>query len=157
MNDEAGHTIGELARAAGVNVETVRFYHRKRLLPLPRRAYGTVRRYTDESLARLRFIRRAQRLGFALDEVSALLQLNDGRSCSTARELAERKLAVVEDRLKDLSALRDQLSNLVRRCRTERGKVHCPLIDALNENRRSGSWRPGAAGGNRGFAGGGVS
>jgi len=131
---KAAHTIGQIARAAGVNVETVRFYHRRGLLPLPARAYGTVRRYGKESLARLRFIRRAQRLGFTLDEVAALLGLNDGRSCSAARELAERKLAVVEDRLRDLSVLRDQLTSLVRRCRTERGKVHCPLIDALNEN-----------------------
>lgn len=131
---EAAHTIGQVAQAAGVNVETVRFYHRRGLLPLPARAYGTVRRYGDDSLARLRFIRRAQRLGFTLDEVAALLQLNDGRSCSAARELAERKLAAVKDRLRDLSALHDQLTRLVRRCRTERGKVHCPLIDALNEN-----------------------
>jgi MerR family mercuric resistance operon transcriptional regulator len=131
---KAGYTIGQVARAAGVNLETVRFYHRRGLLPLPARPYGAVRRYGEESLARLRFIRRAQRLGFTLDEVAALLQLNDGRSCSAARELAERKLAVVEDRLKDLSALRKQLTSLVRRCRTERGKIHCPLIDALNEN-----------------------
>jgi len=130
---EAGYTIGQVARAVGVNVETVRFYHRRGLLQLPGRAYGTVRRYGEESLARLRFIQRAQRLGFTLDEVVALLQLNDGRSCSAARELAERKLAVIEDRLKDLSALREQLKSLVRRCRTERGKVYCPLIDALNE------------------------
>ena len=131
---EVGYTIGQVARSAGVNVETVRFYHRRGLLPLPVRAHGTVRRYGETSLARLRFIRRAQGLGFALDEVAALLQLNDGRSCSAARELAELKLAVVEDRLKDLSVLRDQLTSLVRRCRSERGKVHCPLIDALNES-----------------------
>ncbi len=131
---KAGYTIGPLAKAAGVNVETVRFYHRRGLLPLPGRTYGAVRRYTDESLARLRFIRRAQRLGFALEEVAALLKLNDGRSCSTARELAERRLAEVEARLKDLSTLRNQLSSLVRRCRTERGKVHCPLIDALSQS-----------------------
>ncbi|SRR6266487_1343294 len=131
---KAGYTIGQVARAAGVNVETVRFYHRRGLLPLPGRAYGAVRRYGEESLARLLFIRRAQRLGFTLDEVVALLQLNDGRSCSAAREVAERRLAEVEDRLRDLSTLRDQLTGLVRRCRTERGTVHCPLIDALNEN-----------------------
>jgi MerR family transcriptional regulator, mercuric resistance operon regulatory protein len=131
---QAGYTIGHLARAAGVNVETVRYYHRRGLLPLPGRIYGAARRYSDESLARLCFIRRAQRLGFALDEVAALLQLNDGRSCSAARGLAERRLAEVEERLKGLSALRDQLSGLVRRCLTERGKVHCPLIDALSEN-----------------------
>src|SRR5712691_4139507 len=126
---KVGYTVGSLARAAGVNVETVRFYHRRGLLPLPGRAYGAVRRYGEESLARLRFIRRAQQLGFTLDEVAALLQLNDGRTCSAAR-----KLAVIEDRLKDLSALRDQLTSLVRRCRTERGKVHCPLIDALSQS-----------------------
>ena len=131
---KVGYTIGQVARAAGVNVETVRFYHRRGLLPLPGRAYRAVRRYGEGSLARLRFIRRAQQLGFTLDEVAALLQLNDGRTCSAARELAERKLAVIEDRLKDLSALRDQLTSLVRRCRTERGKVHCPLIDALSQS-----------------------
>lgn len=131
---EAGYTIGQIARAAGVNVETVRFYHRRGLLPLPGRAHGAIRRYGEESLARLRFIRRAQRLGFALDEVAALLQLNDGRSCSAARKVAERRLAEIEDRLRDLSTLREQLTGLVRRCRTERGTVHCPLIDALTEN-----------------------
>jgi len=131
---EAGYTIGQIARAAGVNVETVRFYHRRGLLPLPGRAHGAIRRYGEESLARLRFIRRAQRLGFALDEVAALLQLNDGRSCSAARKVAERRLTEIEDRLRDLSTLREQLTGLVRRCRTEQGKIHCPLIDALNEN-----------------------
>jgi len=65
---------------------------------------------------------------------AVLLQLNDGRSCSAARKVAERRLAEIEDRLRDLSTLREQLRGLVRRCRTERGTVHCPLIDALNEN-----------------------
>src|SRR2546425_5849405 len=113
---EAAYTIGQVARAAGVNLETVRFYHRRGLLALPGRAYGAVRRYGEESLARLRFIRRAQRLGFALDEVAALLQLNDRRSCSPAPGLAERKLAAVEDRLNGPSALRQLLTSLVRTC-----------------------------------------
>src|SRR2546427_6670319 len=119
---EAAYTIGQVARAAGVNLETVRFYHRRGLLPLPGRPYGAVRRYGEESLARLRFIRRAQRLGFALDEVAALLQLNDGRSCSAAPRLAQRQLARVEDRPKELSPLRDQAARFVRRCPTGKGK-----------------------------------
>ncbi len=134
--NEGAYTIGRLARAAGVNVETVRFYHRRGLLPLPGRAYGAVRRYGEESLARLRFIRRAQQLGFTLDEVASLLQLNDGQNCRAARALGERKLAVVEARLRDLAALRSELISLVRKCRTTSGRVRCPLIDAIRDEAR---------------------
>ena len=128
------YTVGSLAHAAGVNVETVRFYHRRGLLPRPPRPYGSVRRYGEADLGRLRFIRRAQQLGFSLDEVGALLQLNDGRSCGTARSLAERKLGMIDERLRDLTALRTELLSLVRKCRSARGRVRCPLIDALSRS-----------------------
>lgn len=125
-------TISRFAAAGGVGVETVRFYHRRGLLPLPRAvASRKVRYYGPGNLARLRFIRRAQQLGFTLDEVAALLDLDSGQSCSTARGLAEQKLADVEARLRDLQALQHHLRALVEQCRTTLGTVRCPLIEAL--------------------------
>jgi len=128
-----GTTIGGLARAAGVNIETIRFYQRKGLLHEPRRLYGSVRRYSDADLARLRFIKAAQRLGFSLDEVGELLKLADGTRCSEARTLGEQKLADVRRRLDDLRGMEAALAALVARCGTTRGKVICPLIGSLQE------------------------
>lgn len=128
---DSRQTIGSLARSAGVNVETVRYYHRRGLLPIPKRGPGSVRRYGADSLRRLSFIRRAQRLGFSLDEVQALLGLNDGQTCARARAIAAHKLSDVEARLRDLRAMRKELGALVRRCEFARGRMSCPLIEAL--------------------------
>ncbi|EHP41791.1 MerR family transcriptional regulator [Cupriavidus basilensis OR16] len=133
---ESTLTIGQLAKAANVGVETVRYYHRCGLLPVPQRTNGAVRQYSRQSLQRLHFIRRAQALGFTLDEVRALLQLNDGSTCGTARTLAEHKLQAVEERLKDLRALRAELRNLVGQCRANSDEVSCPLIDSLCNSSR---------------------
>ena len=124
-------TIGELARAADVNVETVRYYHRRGLLPAPERPAGGIRRYPPEALFRLRFIKRSQGLGFSLDEVDALLSLDDGRTCSTARGLGEHKLADIRQRIRDLRTLEKALKTLVDRCSVTKGRVKCPLIEAL--------------------------
>lgn len=124
-------TIGSLARAAGVNVETVRYYQRIGLLPQPPRPYGSVRRYGGEDLARLRFVRTAQGLGFALEEVALLLRLDDGMHCATARRHAERKLADVRTRLADMRRVEVALRTHVARCAAHKGKISCPLIDAL--------------------------
>ncbi|MGH8680935.1 MAG: MerR family DNA-binding protein [Burkholderiales bacterium] len=114
-----------------MNVETVRYYQRLGILPEPPRARGSIRRYPADSLRRLRFIKRAQRLGFSLDEVRILLGLSDGRHCAETRELAERKLALVKEKLVDLSAMRDALTDLVSACRRGGRGCGCPLIDAL--------------------------
>ncbi|GAB7545003.1 MerR family transcriptional regulator [Cupriavidus sp. 8B] len=124
-------TIGQVAKAANVGVETVRYYHRCGLLPVPQRAPGAIRQYPRESLQRLIFIRRAQALGFTLDEIRALLQLNDGSTCGTARTLAERKLQAVEARLLELQALRTDLHRLIGQCHANGGTGSCPLIDTL--------------------------
>lgn len=125
-------TISRFAAAGGVGVETVRFYHRRGLLPPPHSpATGKVRRYSRDELARLRFIRRAQQLGFTLNEVAALLELDSGQSCSAAQALAEGKLAAVEERLRDLRALQRHLRALVKQCRITSGTVRCPIIEAL--------------------------
>lgn len=126
-----GYTIGTLAHAAGVNVETVRFYQRKGLMSEPSRQYGGIRRYTAADLDRLRFIKTAQRLGFSLEEVGELLRLDDGTSCTEARRLGEGKLMEVRRRLSDLHRIESALSSLVTQCGDARGRVRCPLIDAL--------------------------
>ena len=127
-------TIGQLAEAAEVNVETVRYYHRRGLLPAPSRPAGGIRRYSADMLTRLRFIKRSQSLGFSLDEVEVLLSLQDGHACNSARAIAEHKLVDVRQRIQDLSMLEATLATLVQRCSTSKGKVSCPLIDALMED-----------------------
>ncbi len=124
-------TISGLARAAGVNVETIRFYQRRGLLVEPTKPLGGIRRYGDAEVARVLFIKAAQRIGFTLDEITQLLQLDDGTRCAEARAIAEHKLADVRQRLGDLQRIEAALAQLVDRCASRRGTVSCPLIDAL--------------------------
>lgn len=136
--DETGFTIGRLAAEAGVNVETVRYYQRIKLMPVPKRTptHGT-RRYGAGELSRLRFIKTAQALGFTLEEVADLIKLDDGTRCSEARDIAARKLAVVRARLRDLRNIEKILAGLVRQCDSRRGAIRCPLIDSLVNDRAS--------------------
>lgn len=129
-----GITVGQLARAAAVNVETVRYYQRIGLLPMPRRDYGSIRRYLADDLKRIRFIRRAQKLGFSLDEVALLLGLSDGRHCAETKALAATRLAVVEEKIADLAAIRQALKSLVAKCSRGSRSRGCPVIDALIED-----------------------
>ena len=129
-------TIGTLADAAAVNVETIRFYQRKGLMPAPVRPSGSIRRYAAIDLARVQFIKSAQRLGFSLDEVSDLLMLEDGTHCDEARALAERKLQDVRDKLALLRCIESTLGKLVVQCGSARGAVTCPLIASLQQERR---------------------
>lgn len=124
-------TISGLARAAGVNVETIRFYQRRGLLVEPAKPLGGIRRYGEADIARVLFIKAAQRIGFTLDEIAQLLQLDDGTRCAEARAIAEHKLADVRQRLQDLQRIEAALAQLVDRCASRRGTVSCPLIDAL--------------------------
>ena len=133
MHDKSGATIGALAETAGVNVETIRFYQRKGLMPEPEKPYGSIRRYGAAELARVRFIKSAQRLGFSLEEVGELLKLEDGARCSEARQLAEQKLVDVRQKLSDLQRIESVLAGLVARCSAVRGRVNCPLIASLQE------------------------
>jgi MerR family mercuric resistance operon transcriptional regulator len=138
-------TIGTLAREAEVGVEAVRFYQRKRLVDQPSRTVGGIRRYGAEHVARIRFIKAAQGLGFSLEEIRSLLQLDDGVGCAQARKLGEEKLAVVRARLGQLERVESVLRTLVRECGERRGKVRCPLISALEVEAR----RPTRRGGRR--------
>jgi MerR family mercuric resistance operon transcriptional regulator len=132
MPDEVALTIGQLAREAGVNVETVRFYQRRGLLSEPDRPPGGIRRYSDVDTERIRFIKAAQRLGFSLDDVEELLRLEDGTHCSQARRLAERKLTEIRSKIDDLRRIESALDEMVGRCRATRGKVSCPLIASVH-------------------------
>ena len=127
-------TIGQLATAAGVNVETVRYYHRRALLAAPERLSGGIGRYPPHALTRLRFIKRSQSLGFSLDDVQALLSLDDGQGCSAARTLGEHKLGEVRQRIQTLQALEVALQQLVSRCSSKKRKLSCPLIEALMQS-----------------------
>ncbi|MDE2150562.1 MAG: MerR family DNA-binding protein [Gammaproteobacteria bacterium] len=127
----ASLTIGALAGAADVGVETVRYYQRRRLLPEPPRPLGGIRRYGEAEVARLRFIRHAQELGFTLDEVAELLALDEGRECDEAKRLAGAKLAVVRQRLTRLRRIERALAEQVRACERSGGRQRCPLIEVL--------------------------
>lgn len=130
-------TIGQLATAAGVNVETVRYYQRRGLLAVPPRDVGSIGRYSQAALTRLRFIKRSQSLGFSLDDVQVLLSLDDGQACSSARRLGELKLTEVRDRIQTLQVLEVALKDLVSKCATAKRKVSCPLIEALTRAEES--------------------
>ena len=125
--------IGALAAAAGVNVETIRFYQRKGLLREPPRPRGGIRHYGAADLARVRFIKAAQRLGFSLAEVAELLRLEEGTGCEEARSLAEEKLSDVRAKLADLRGIEAALAELVARCASAGGQVACPLIASLRQ------------------------
>jgi len=124
-------TIGAFAKAAGVNVETIRFYQRKGLLPEPDKPYGSIHRYGEADVTRVRFVKSAQRLGFSLDEVAELLRLDDGTHCDEASHLAEHKLQDVREKMADLVRMETVLSELVSACHARKGNVSCPLIASL--------------------------
>lgn len=124
-------TIGKLAEAAGVSIETIRYYQRRGLLDEPVKPLGGYRRYSADQAKRLRFIKRAQALGFTLDEVGALLTLDAACACNETRALAYRKRMLIERKMADLAAMHQVLSDLVRECDAGDGGATCPIIDAL--------------------------
>ena len=124
-------TIGALAKQAEINVETVRYYQNRGLMDEPRRPPGGVRRYTQQHVRRLRFIKQAQTLGFSLEEVMELLALEDGKHCRQAEQIGTKKLSIVRERIAQLRQVENALATLVEQCHCNPGKMHCPLIEAL--------------------------
>ena len=137
VNDPQTLTIGAFAKAAGVNVETIRFYQRKGLLPEPNKPYGSIRRYGEEDVTRVRFVKSAQRLGFSLEEIAELLRLEDGAHCEEASSLAEHKLKDVREKMANLARMEAVLSELVCACHARKGNVSCPLIASLQGKKRT--------------------
>lgn len=135
MADAGTLTIGALARASGVHLETIRCYQRLGLVPQPARPVGSVRRYDERAVARLHFIRRVQQLGFSLEEVRQLLALEHGGQCEATRRLAEARLAEVDVRLAQLSRMRRELRRLIADCAGAGRAPRCPIIDTLSDSR----------------------
>jgi MerR family transcriptional regulator, mercuric resistance operon regulatory protein len=126
-------TIGQVAAKAGVHKETIRYYQGLGLVEEPVREPGSVRRYGDATVARLHFIKRAQQLGFTLEEVKRLLLLEDGQNCGETRKLAQHKLALIQERIADLDRMRRLLEGLVRECERGGRPRRCPIISTLSE------------------------
>lgn len=127
-------SIGQLAESAGVGVETVRYYQRLGLLKQPPKIVGGRRRYAPDQVKRLRFIKRAQSLGFTLTEVASLLALADGHCCADVRSLALRKAQLIEIKLAELAAMQQALKVLIQQCDTNVSALACPIIEALNRD-----------------------
>ncbi|MBN9165801.1 MAG: heavy metal-responsive transcriptional regulator [Myxococcales bacterium] len=141
---EGTFTIGVLARRAGVGVQTVRYYERIGLLPRAGRAKGGYRRYGEEAVARLQFIRHAARLGFTLAETKELLTLRArrGAPCGAVRTRAEEKLAAIERKLAELRELRDAVAHLVHACSGGTAVEHCSILAALSRQPETDNNQP---------------
>jgi len=131
-------SIGQLAKAAGVGVETVRFYERRGLLDVPARKDSGYRQYDDDAVERLRFIRRAQQVGFTLKEIQDLLALRDDPDARRAdvRDRATGKVADIDAKVRDLLAMRESLVALLTSCEGDGPASGCPIITALGDQGR---------------------
>ena len=130
------YAIGALSRATDCKVETIRYYEKIGLMPEPARSDGNQRRYTERHRERLHFIRHARALGFSIDAIRELLDLSDqeNRDCAAVDALARRHRDAVDDRIQALTALRDELDRMIRRCAG--GDVaHCGVIEVLSDHR----------------------
>ncbi|MBI3230763.1 MAG: MerR family transcriptional regulator [Burkholderiales bacterium] len=124
-------TIGQLAKAAGVGVETIRYYQKRTLLPTGTLQDGAIRRYPASLVQRIAFIKRAQKLGFVLDEIVTLLQLDDGLERCTIRQLANERLHTIQQKIADLQHIEKALQALVEACHDEQQNPTCPIIATL--------------------------
>ncbi|MBB6427097.1 helix-turn-helix domain-containing protein [Sphingopyxis sp. JAI128] len=128
--------IGELSRATGTNIETIRYYERIGLLPAPDRTAANYRSYSDAHRSRLSFVRHSRELGFTIEEIRSLLDLSDdpARDCAAADRIATAHLEQVEQKIEQLARLRDELTRIVGRCR---GGIaaDCRVIEALGDHR----------------------
>lgn len=132
LDQEIALTIGSLAREAGVGVETIRYYQREGLLAEPSRKRGAYRVYGAAELTRLKAIRRAQALGFSLAEIDSLLSLNEDTDRERARELANAKIGLIDDRIRQLGEMQRALRQLVTCCEHGASDEACPILKALS-------------------------
>ena len=129
-------SIGQVAKSAGVNVQTLRYYEREGIIPPPKRSSAGYRQYPDDAVRVVIFIKRAQELGFTLKEAKALLKLRSAgpRRRDSARNVAEAKIRDIDAKLRDLSAMRAALESLVGSCACASSTIECPILESL-ENR----------------------
>ena len=128
-------SIGQVARQAGVGVETIRFYEREGLLEEPARGVSGYRQYTEQVVKRIRFIKRAQRLGFSLKEITdlLLLRVDAQTSCEEVKQRTEAKIAEVERKLVELQRMRQALLQVASLCTGQGPASACPMLDALDQ------------------------
>lgn len=125
-------TIGKLAKEASVGIDTVRFYEREGLLPGVPRTDAGYRLYSAEVVDRLRFIRRAKSLGFSLDEIAELLEFNAAKgSRANVKRVAKQRLDVLDQKIREMSAIRDALAGLVQQCSGQGSLKGCPIIEGV--------------------------
>ncbi len=127
-------TIGRVAKLAGVTVETIRYYQRRRLLTEPNKPHTGFRRYTADTVKQIRFIKRSQGLGFTLAEIGELLWLEEARSCAATHAMATRKLQLIGRKLTALTAMRETLTILIQKCEPKQPGKGCPIIQALEQD-----------------------
>ncbi|PCI66818.1 MAG: Hg(II)-responsive transcriptional regulator [Piscirickettsiaceae bacterium] len=123
-------TIGLLAKTAGINVETIRYYQRIHLIDQPEKPALGYRVYPDKTLNRIRFIKRAQLLGFSLEEIAQLLEISD-EQCETAAQMGLDKLHIIQTKISDLTKMASVLEEYTQQCAINADHSHCPLIDTL--------------------------
>lgn len=127
-------TIGAVARRANVHIETIRYYERRGLLEKPPRSRSNYRLYSEEAITRIRFIKRAQELGFSLKEIKELLSLRAAprARCADVRRRAEAKIRNIKEKIGTLEAMREALLRLVAECSGRRRITACPILEALD-------------------------
>jgi Cu(I)-responsive transcriptional regulator len=127
--------IGEVAQRAGVNIQTLRYYERRGFLPRPMRRPSGYREYSDDTVGLVRFIKRAQLLGFTLEDVGELIELraNPSRSPTAVRAVALRKMEDIAQRIRRLTAMQKALAQLVEACECAGTARNCPIIEALDD------------------------
>ena len=133
-------TIGQVAKQAGVNVETVRYYERQGLIPEPPRQASGYRQYNPDFVKRIQFIKRAQSLGFSLKEISELLALRvvSDIACDDVKQHAEKKMADIEKKIQSLERIKTALAELVTCCERREQSSDCPILEVLEPgNNRS--------------------
>jgi MerR family mercuric resistance operon transcriptional regulator len=126
-------TIGVLAKLANVNIETIRFYERKGILLQPLKPSSGYRKYNDQALSRILFVKRAQEVGFTLNEIHNLLEI-ESTNCKEIQKIAEEKLLLTRQKIVDLQRLENTLQNLVSQCGTTQNNTHCPIVDSFNNS-----------------------
>ncbi len=128
-----GLTVGQVAQQAGVKIETVRYYERQGLIPPPPRRESGYRQYPEETVARVRFVRKAQGLGFTLREIAGLLALRVGpdTTCGDVKMRAEEKIADIEGKIRTLQRMREVLTELAASCSGSGSAGECPILEAL--------------------------
>lgn len=134
-----GFRVGEVARQAGVNLQTIRYYEKRGLLPRPPRTASNYRLYPQDAVRRVQFIKRAQELGFTLKEIKELLSLRAAQDarCSDVRKRTQAKILDIKVKLRTLEAMRKALTRLIGECSGKGPVTECPILDAMdseNEN-----------------------